>query len=316
MIGLIKRKQPHIVHTHLFKSDFHGRLAARLADVPVVVSTLHSIDRWARKWPLGAVYGWTASFADCIIAVSDDVRAFHLSHTGVPEEKYIIIENGVDIARYSQSEAETVRKKMRETFGIGYRSPLFGIIGRLTPAKDHKTLLKAASIILNEKPDARFLVVGDGPLRKMLEEQTKELGISSAVHFTGFRNDIPEIMAALDVLVFSSQWEGLPVTLLEGMAASCAVVATAVGGIPAAVEPDKTAFLVPPADALSLARACLRLASNPELRLTMGRAGFAHVTANYSITTMIDRTVSLYGKLLHGRGMGQLIPSQTREKMS
>ncbi len=308
MIGLIRRKSPQIVHTHLFKSDLHGRLAAHLAGTPVIVSTLHSTDRWAQERLLGKAYGWTARFADRMIAVTEDVRRFHSIYTGVPEEKLVTIENGVDIHRFAG--LESAGRAIRKELEIDNAALVFGVVGRLTPPKDHSTFLKAAILILQNAPKARFVIVGDGPLRKDLELQAQKFGLEHALVFTGLRKDIPAVLAALDVLVFSSLWEGLPVALLEGMAAARPVVATAVGGIPEVVLPDKSAILVPPGDADALAQACLRLASDSATRHSMGQAGLERVVARYGIDAMIDRTVALYAKLLQERGLGQLIPSQ------
>jgi len=205
------------------------------------------------------------------------------------------------------------RKKVRKEFSIEESLLLFGIIGRLTPPKDHDTFLQAAAIIKQEAPDARFLIVGDGPLREKLEDRARELALLPNLQFTGFRDDIPEIMSALDILVFSSQWEGLPVTLLEGLAASRTVVATDVGGIPAVVQDGKEALLVPPINPDALARACLQLASDTELRLSLGQAGLTRVTSAYSISSMIDRTVSLYKTLLTKKGLEQLLSTQEKE---
>jgi glycosyltransferase involved in cell wall biosynthesis len=308
MLSLIRRESPQIVHTHLFKSDFHGRLAARISGVPVVVSTLHSIDPWAQERSLGRLYGWTARFADRVIAVSEDVRRFHATHTGIPEEKLVTIENGVDIHRFAG--LESVGRAVRKELGFDDAALVFGVVGRLTPPKDHSTFLKAAALILKKAPKARFLIVGDGPLRKDLEIQAQKTGLANAVIFTGLRKDVPALLAALDVLVFSSLWEGLPVALLEGMAAARPIVATTVGGIPEVVLPDKSALLVPPGDAHALAQACLRLASDSATRHSMGQAGLERVVARYGIDAMIDRTAALYAKLLQERGLGQLIPSQ------
>ena len=301
MVGLIRRESPQIVHTHLFKSDFHGRLAARIAGVPVVVSTLHSIDPWAQERSLGRLYGWTARFADRVIAVSEDVRRFHAAHTGIPEEKLVTIENGVDIHRFAG--LESAGRSVRKELDIDNAALVFGVVGRLTPPKDHSTFLKAAALILQKAPQARFLLVGEGPLRKDLELQAQEIGLGNALIFTGLRKDIPAVLAAVDVLVFSSLWEGLPVALLEGMAAARPVVATAVGGIPEVVLPDKSAILVPPGDADALAQACLRLSSDSATRHSMGQAGLERVVARYSIDAMIDRTAALYAKLLQERGL-------------
>ena len=307
MIRLMRKDPPQIVHTHLFKSDFHGRFAARIAGVPVVVSTLHSIDRWAQQWPLGTFYGWTARFADRIIAISEDVKNFHITNTFVDQSKFTVIENGVDIRRFAGQ--ESAAKEIRKEFGFDDSAPLFGIIGRLTPPKDHETFLRAAALILKSLPEARFLVVGDGPLRADLESLVRELAIHASVIFTGLRRDIPNLLAALDVLVISSAWEGLPVNLLEGMASAKAVVATAVGSIPE-VTTQENAILVPPSDPDALAQACVRLASDPDLRRRMGQAGLERVTAHYSIDAMVDRTAALYADLLQKHGLEHLVPSQ------
>ena len=199
--------------------------------------------------------------------------------------------------------SDIARKKNRVAFQVESNALLFGIVGRLTPPKDHETFLQAAAIIKEKMPNARFLVVGDGALREILERRATELNLHDVLQFTGFRDDIPEIMSALDILVFSSQWEGLPVTLLEGMAAARAIVATTVGGIPAVVEDGKAALLVPPADPEALARACIQLASDTEQRLSFGQAGLERVTSAYSISSMTDRTVSLYEMLLAEKGL-------------
>ena len=302
----IKMTAPAIVHTHLFKSDFHGRLAARLAGVPVVVSTLHSIDRWAERWPLGNLYGLTARYADRIIAVSEDVKNFHAQHTGVDESKFVTIDNGVDTDRYVG--LGSARDTVRNELSIPQGSILFGIIGRLTPPKDHRTFLHAVKLIFEKVPHARFLVVGDGPLRESLVQLTGELGIQNAVIFTGFRKDIPAVLAALDVLVISSVWEGLPVNLLEGMASFKPVVATAVGGIPAVVTTE-TAILAPPSDPKAIAQACILLAEDSALRQRMGNAGHKRVIQHYSLDAMVDQTARLYAELLKAKGLQHFIPS-------
>lgn len=307
MIRLMRKNRPQIVHTHLFKSDFHGRLAARIAGVPVVVSTLHSIDRWAQKWPLGTLYGWTSHFADRIVAISDDVKNFHMTNTDVDESKFVTIENGVDVQRFAGK--RTLGQGVRKEFNINDSAPVFGIIGRLTPPKDHKIFLQSAALILQIIPLARFLIVGDGLLKGDLEAYTHELGIQDSVIFTGMRRDIPAVLAALDVLVISSLWEGIPVTLLEAMAAELPVVATKVGSIPEVVT-EETAILVPPSDPAAIAQVCIQLANNKDLRLSLGQAGLKRVIAYYSIDAMIDRTTALYAELLRQRGLAHFIPSQ------
>lgn len=297
---------PQIFHAHLFKSDFHGRLAARLAGVPVVVSTLHNNDVWANNWLLGHIYGATAIWANRLIAVSEEVRAFHLKKTGVPANKLMVIENAVNVNMFSGHEAAA--QNIRAEFGIEADAPLFGMIGRLKPQKNVPLFLQAAAEILREQPNARFLIVGDGPLQSELEVQARELNLCPAVKFTGMRKDIPAILSALDVLALSSLWEGLPVILLEAMASSLPVVATAVDGVTGVADPDKTALLAPSGDSVAFAKACVRLARDPDLRRKMGQTAREKVLKHYSLDRMIDRISDLYLTLLKDRGINASLP--------
>jgi len=301
MVRLMRNDPPQIVHTHLFKSDFHGRLAARLAGVPVVIGGLHNSDPWARNRLLGSIYGATARFTDCLLAVSEEVKQYHVERTGVSQEKIFIIENGVDIERFKGQDA--AGQKVRDELDIAPDAIVFGIIGRLKPQKDHATFLESAREILVQYPTARFLVVGDGPLYSELEAKALELDLFPSLIFTGVRTDIPAVMSALDVLVLSSRWEGLPNVVLEAMAAARAVVATSVDGVEGVVTSGKTGLLVPPGDSLALAQACLELVSNPDLRYRLGQAGYRYVAENYSLDMMVDRYEARYAEQLQRHGL-------------
>lgn len=292
---LILREKPDIVHTHLFKSDLHGRIAAWLCRIPLIVSTVHNNDAWIRKFPFGQIYGWTTNLAHRIIAVSDEVRAFHIQYAHTDANKIIVIANGVDILRFANTELDPLR--VRKELGIERSAPLLGVIGRLEPQKDHETFLKAALLVTSEIPMARFLIIGEGTLRNTLIEQARKTGLSNHVIFTGILQEIPAILSALDILVISSRWEGLPVTLLEALAAHCAVVATDVGGISDVVRSEESALLVPPEDPGSLAHACLRILRDDELARRLANAGFERVSSQFSIDAMILKTISLYQSL-------------------
>ncbi len=293
---LILREKPDIVHTHLFKSDLHGRLAARLCGVPVVVSTSHNNDVWAKRFPLGLIYGMTAKLTDQVIAVSDEVREYQMQTTGISAEKIMVIENGVRVERFINQ--EKAGSALRKELQIAADAPLIGIIGRLQPQKDHHNFLKAAVHIKNKLPAARFLIVGDGPLRTELQTQAKNFGLESSTLFCGIRQDIPAVLAALNILVISSKWEGLPVTLLEGMAARCPIVSTAVGGVPNVVSHGESALLVPKEDPSALAAACLQFLQDPAFAQSMADAAFLCVKTQFSLDAMIEKTLSLYQKLM------------------
>lgn len=295
LMRLMRREKPDLVHTHLFKSDLHGRIAARLMRVSVVVSTAHNNDSWARRAPLGWLYGRTSMLADRLIAVSEEVREYQVKYTFIPPEKIVTIDNGVDMRCFAGQ--EDAGRAVRAEFGIKADAPLIGIIGRLSEQKDHATFLQAAARIRAELPKARFLIVGDGVLRESLIEQARSLGLGEAAIFAGLRSDIPAVMAALDVLVFSSRWEGLPVTLLEGMAAGKPVVSTAVGGVAGVVGESESALLVPPGMASLLADAVMRVLRDPELAQKLSDAARRRVREKYSLDSMLDRTLALYEEL-------------------
>lgn len=301
MVRLMRSDPPQVVHTHLFKSDFHGRLAARLAGVPVVISTLHNNDVWANNFFMGRTYGATSRWADRLIAVSSEVKAFHLEKTAVPEGKVLVIENGVDVAAFDGYEKQA--QAIRAEFGISPNASVLGIIGRLKPQKDLPTFLQAAVEILRARPDTRFLVVGDGPLLPELQAQAQALGLLPALVFTGMRKDVPAILASIDILVLSSLWEGLPVILLEAMAAARPVVSTAVDGIRGVALPEETALLVPTSSPSALAQACLQLIGDPQRARQMGAAGRGRVLENYSLDAMINRISALYVELLNAKGI-------------
>jgi glycosyltransferase involved in cell wall biosynthesis len=292
ILQTIHRFQPDLVHTHLFKSDLHGRLAARLSGVPVVISTAHNNDMWAKHAPLGYLYGLTSKLVDRVIAVSDEVRAHQIDYTYVRPEKIITISNGVDVHTFENQD----RRHVRNELGIG-DAPLIGIIGRLSPQKDHQNFLRAAVKIRQALPATRFLIVGDGPLKEELTLQAYTLGLGDAIFFCGLRHDIPAVLAALDVLVFSSLWEGLPVTLLEGMAASRPIVSTAVGGVGEVIVNEKSGLLVPASNSDMLADACLRVLNDSSLAEKLARNGYTRVCEHYSSETMLKRTVELYEEL-------------------
>lgn len=302
MCRVIRRERPQIVHTHLVKSDVHGRPAARLCGVPVVVSTLHSCDTWARNPALGRIYGWTARFADRLFAVSEEVREFAIRQTLVAPDKVRTIPNAIVLERFTDQEG--AGKTVRRELGIPEGVPLIGMVARLSREKDHGVFLRAATQVLRAFPAARFLIIGDGPARGACVAEAARLAVGSAVIFCGLRRDIPAVLGALDLFVLSSRREGLPVAVLEAMASALPVVATAVDGLAGIVEDGVTGWLVPSGDPAALARACLRVLEDPGLGRRMGQAGRARVARGHGSEGMIRSLVAQYEELLGRRGWG------------
>ncbi len=302
---LIRRVRPHIVHTHTAKAGTLGRLAARLAGVPVVVHTYHGHVFEGYFSPLKtrlflSIERWLAGWTDRLITVSEAVRQ-DLLRLGIGNpERLRVVPLGLDLEPFLQ--CETRRGQLRAELGVS-DAPLVGIIARLVPIKRHEDFLAAAAARASRLPNCRFLVVGDGELRVGLEDRARALGLDGRIHFLGWRGDLPRIYADLDLVVLTSANEGLPVSLIEAMAAARAVVATRVGGVPDLVEDGVTGLLVPPKDPVALAEAMVALLSDPDRRQAMGDAGRKRVYPAYSAERLLLDMDRLYTELLAARGV-------------
>lgn len=260
---------------------FWGRLAARLARVPVVVSALHSTG-----WPdsVGILNRRLNKITDAFIGVAPQHGRHLVSDEGFPEEKVVVIPNGIDIDRFCPDPAGGAR--LRQLLNIPADAPVCGIVAALRPEKNHSLLLRAMAEVRQQMPKARLLIVGDGPERDRLQKVARKHNLTDAVHFLGTRQDIPQVLSGLDVFAISSEMEANPVSILEAMAVEKPVVATCVGSIPATVEHGVNGFLVDPGDASAFARHLLQLLSNPELGQAMGRVGRHKVCEHWTLDQM------------------------------
>lgn len=197
---LIQLLKPKIVHTHLYEAGVLGRVVAKIAGVPVILTTEHGMTLWKRCYHL-LLERIINRFTDRMIAVSEDIRQRRIHHEGYSPEKIITIPTAVDIKRFNQINA---REQVRTELGIESSSPIIGTVARLVEAKRLDCLLEAACVVCETIPQARFLIIGDGPLRDELEGQALQLNLSPQnVKFIGSRQDIPELLSALDVFVLS-----------------------------------------------------------------------------------------------------------------
>jgi glycosyltransferase involved in cell wall biosynthesis len=289
---LMRRERPAILHTFLFHANILGRILGRLAGVPLIISGERTMGMESRcRYRLNQI---TQGLADRVVCVSPQVADFVLDKVGIPWEKVVVIPNGVDIAHW---ERLPDRRKAREALGLPLDGTLVGVIARLDPVKRLDVLLRALAAL----EGVSAVVVGYGPQEDRLKSLAEELGIEGRVRFAGHQRDVRPWLAALDVFVLSSDWEGMSNALLEAMAARLPVVATATGGTPDVVLDGKTGFLVPPGDPPALARALGRLLADPGLRERMGRAGRHRVGESFSVDLMVERTESLYENLRAGQ---------------
>jgi glycosyltransferase involved in cell wall biosynthesis len=202
-----------------------------------------------------------------------------------------MIYNGVDLERYDHQEPCCT---LRDDYGMEPGSQIVGVVARLEPEKGHPTLIDAWPLVLRSVPDAYLLIVGEGSRRDDLERQVRELRIAHRVVFTGRRDDVPGVTAALDVAVLPSYREAQGLTILEAMALSRPVVASNVGGIPEMIQDGVTGLLVPPGDPTALAGAIVRLLEDHSLADTLGRAGHDLVHDRFCIELMVKAIEEIY----------------------
>jgi glycosyltransferase involved in cell wall biosynthesis len=298
---LMRQERPQVVHTHTAKAGFVGRLAARLARVPVVVHTFHGHVLQGYYSPrktqlLRRMERGLAGLTDGIIAVSEQVKRDLVTYGVAAADRIRVISLGLELEPFLHKSRSPggFRRELRLHGG----ERLVGIVGRMFPIKNHRLFLEAAALVAREDPAARFVLVGDGTLRPVLERQAQESGIADRVIFIGWRRDLPEIYADLDVLAVTSNNEGTPVSAIEAMAAGCPVVATHVGGLPDLISEGETGYLVPPGNAGAVATAVLRVLRQPEMARGVGEAARKAALERFSAQRLITDMEQLYLELL------------------
>jgi glycosyltransferase involved in cell wall biosynthesis len=305
---LLRRTRPHVLHTHTAKAGAVGRLAALLAfgaRPPVIVHTYHGHVLTGYFSKLFSrvfleVERRLATVTDALVAVSPEVRD-DLVRLGVaPASKFTVIRLGLDLEQRT-SAPPGARERVREELGIDADAFVVAWLGRMTDIKRVDDLLRVFADLRGRGVDAVLLLVGDGPNRPELERRARELGVAGAVRFTGFRADVGSIYRAADVVALSSANEGTPVSLIEALAAGCAVVTTDVGGASDVVDEGRAGVLVPFGDLRLYADRVEELARSPERRRELGEAGRRHVLARYSVDRLLDDVDELYRSLLARR---------------
>jgi glycosyltransferase involved in cell wall biosynthesis len=293
--------RPHLVHTHTAKAGTLGRLAARLARVPVVVHTYHGhvfqgYFSPAKSKIFVAIERWLAPYTDRLLTVSDRVRRELLDLGIGSPERLLVVPLGLDLDRFLT--CENFRGELRTELGVGPEIPLVGIVARLVPIKRHEWFLAAALKVTQQYPHCQFLLAGDGERRQELSNLVSRLSLERQVRFLGWRRDLERVYADLDLVALTSANEGSPVSLIEAMAAARPVVSTQVGGVADIVQDEGTGLLVPPGDPTALAAAMTTLLANPQRGKAMGQAGRQTVYPAFSAQRLVHDIDQLYTNLL------------------
>jgi glycosyltransferase involved in cell wall biosynthesis len=277
-------------HAGIGWEGHHGIYAARAAGVPVVVRTEHLPYLISASWQR-ADHNRLVETVDGLICVSEAAQSTFLQ-SGVRADKLCVIRNGIQ-----PRPARPDRPGVRASLGLGPQSRVILTVARMTRQKGHRFLADAASTVIGHHPDVHFVWVGQGPLERKLRDQVERLGLSARVHFLGERHDVRHLLAASDLFVLPSLFEGLPLSLLEAMATEVPVVATDVCGTAEVVCSGSSGRLVRPRDASDLAAGMLEALENPELAAVWGRAGRLRVEQEFSSARMAQETASLYTNL-------------------
>lgn len=296
LVRHFRERRPHVVHTHSSKAGILGRLAAVVAGVPVVV---HSVHGWSFHDHMSNPSLWLVSLVERVAAELTDVLVIEARtdlrkglDRGIGHEgKYRLIRNGIDLERFLDDVID--RSQARRSLGLPDDVPVVGTVGRLAEQKAPFAMVDAMAELLREHPEARFVWVGDGPLRHETEDRARSLGIDDSFILAGVRRDIPRVLRAFDVFALSSLWEGLPRTVTEAMASEVPVVATQVDGLTDAVTPGENGLLVPPADPGALAESIDAVLASPALAHKL-RAGGRKRALEFDRREMLRRIAAVY----------------------
>jgi glycosyltransferase involved in cell wall biosynthesis len=298
----IKKGRYDIVHTHSSKAGLLGRLAARMAGVKHIIHTPHGhifYGYYGRclSFMFIILERWAARFTEKIITLTNVGKEEHVQYKIAPAHKFITIHSGLELGSLQPSDT---KNDVAKEFNIDKSDKLIGTVARLVPIKGHEFLVKAAPLVLQHYPNTTFLLIGDGPLRKKLENLAQQLNFFDKIVFSGMREDIPRLLNAIDIFVLPSLNEGMGRVLIEAMVLAKPIVATRVGGVPDVVEDGSSGLLVPPADPDALADAICTIMKNPALASKL--ASHAAIRSQkFSHTEMIRQLENLYKSVMSSK---------------
>ncbi len=290
-----------ILHTHGGTAGFWGRAAAMLNRLPSVrIHTYHGLhylsEAYEGRKSFRIADRLALPFTTRVICVCKSDLQKAMAAGIATEKKGVVIYNGIEVETFSH---QTKRKELRQTLGVQENEIVVGTVGRLHRQKAQDILLQAFKKVLDQHPNVRLWIVGEGELRSGLERLAHDLGIGERVNWLGGRTDIPELLSAMDVFVLSSLWEGQPIVLLEAMASGKPVVATNVDGIPEIVENGKSGLLVEAGEVGPLALAMEQLILHPQLREEFAARGKDRISEEFTARHMAGRIAQLYRSSLN-----------------
>lgn len=289
LVKVLKKERFDIVNTHSSVDSWIGGIAAKIAKVPVLIRTRH-LDTPCKRDILHFIH----YLPDMYITCGETMRKNLIEKYGFPEDKTVSIPTGISEEFFNVKRDPDMKVK----YGLDRNSIVITNVGILRRVKGHETTLRAVRSVVKHFPNAKFLLVGEGPYRKTLEDITYTLGVKQYVVFTGFIENIPEVYSFTDVAILSSWSEGIPQSILQAMAAGVPVVATNVGGVPEIVRQEETGLLVNPGDYEGLASGIIKILKNPSFAAGLVKNAKELVKKEYSVEGMLNKIEALYAELL------------------
>jgi glycosyltransferase involved in cell wall biosynthesis len=290
---LIRQGGFHVVQGHMYRANVPSTVAARLAGCPVVLTTVHDFWDNGRQRRMDRLLN---RFRDRVLVVSREKYEYYLAGTGISPEQCILFPSCIDPPRFRVEAKEAVRAEL----GLAGDAVVTAMIARFNEPKDHRTFIEAAALLLRNGFEGSFLLVGDGRRREDTELYARSFGnqIAKKIVFTGVREDIPELLSAVDLFVLATEREGLPLSILEAMAAGVPVIANAVGGIPELVHDGETGRLFSVGNVAALAGLIAERCQEPEKWKQMARNASEMVEKEYSLLRRVTSLIQLYETLL------------------
>ncbi len=292
---LLREERVDLIHAHEFDANVHGAFVAKLSGIPLV-ATIHGKNYFWEKLRRRLAYRLVSRCAT-MVAVSENLKQFIVENVGISAGRVQVLYNGVEGSPHCEGGSVD---ECRKELGLPKDDQVVGVVGNLYPVKGHQYLIAGIPAVLEQCPNTSFVFAGRGQLEAELTEQVYRLGLEKRVHFIGLRQDIPRILAMLDVFVLPSLSEGLSMAILEAMVAGKPVVATRVGGNPELVVDGETGFLVPPRDSQALAESMVVLLTNKKLAAQLAENGKRRAEGQFSLGNMVRAYQTLYDDCLEG----------------
>ena len=317
LIKLLKKKRYDIVHTHTTKAGILGRIASRITGVPVIIHGLHgstfqAFNSGLLNWLLFLFERLTGRFTDAYISVSEVLSEKYIEKGIGKKENYYTVYSGMELETFYDVRERIDCGKRRRELGINSKHFVIGNVARLETRKGHKFLLDAFKKVIMERKDCplKLLIIGEGDKRENLESYVRELNLGEKVIFTGYREDVEELMALMNIFVLTSLREGLPRVLVQAAAVGIPLVAFNVDGVSEIVKDNYNGFLIRPRDVEQLANRIVKYIDNKDIVLLHCQKGREFIKDKWSIEDMVDKIDKIYQGLIWGKQDGKNISNR------